>query len=261
LEGPLVSTKPQPAATSFDLLDGAFAKVRRARLTQLATAGIMVIGLAAMSIQGLFIRLEASEVRQQHESQQEFLDGVRQTLATEADVGGFTRKQMEGRLTEVGVDAARAAQDDIAFREILQTVQFSTPPTVTLTGITVQRANDDEPYTVLLQATTTGYTPALMWREALRAHSLFTDFEVTWSGSEGEVTLLATGTLSRETRTARANNYIQQFTLDGKLPPKPSKDDKGDKGEDTKEGGEKDESSDTKPSRSNPDDTFSQLGD
>lgn len=208
---------PQPSATAFDLLDGAFVKVARARLVRLLSAGAAAVVIAFVALQSLWVRLDASEIdHRRRAADQRFLE-VKEQVTRESNTGGLTRKQMEDHLQSLGRGAAVVAHNDLPLQELLAEIESRTPGNVTVTQLAAVPAVGDEgvaAYSISMTATTTGYDAAFAYRDALRASPHLSALELTWSGSEEQLSLAVTASVSARLETDRAMRYRTQFASD-----------------------------------------------
>lgn len=209
--------KPQPTKTSFDLLEGAFAKVRRARLIRLVSLGFAAAMAIGVSSQAVVVQLTANEVRSDILREQSRASDLRSQLSTEADVGGLTRGDMESYLETLGADVARAAQRDVPLQAFYATLDAVTPANIAVS--TTNLESTETGTRVTIQGTTeAGYGAALAWRESLRAAPQITEVEESWSGSEDSLSVTMAITLGQAAATDRSSRYIREFTLEGVLP-------------------------------------------
>lgn len=207
----------KPAVTSFDLLDGAFLKVARARLMRLLVVGAMALGIVGFGAQSMLVRLDASEIDAQREDADAQLATLKQQVAEEADTGGLTRQQMQGHINDLGVGAATVAYNDIPIQEVLTELESRTPGNVRITDISISPGatrNGIIVHNVSLTAQAPGYDTAFAYRDTLRASPFLKDVDLGWTGTEEQLTLDVTATLSPSVETGRSVRYRTQFAPD-----------------------------------------------
>lgn len=206
-----------PAASSFDLLDGAFVKVARARLVRLLAAGAALLVIVAIGVQSLMVRLEAADLDRERAAAEEQLLELKAQVAREANTGGLTRNQMEGQLASLGRGTAMVAFNDLALRELVSEIDARTPGNVEITGMVLTPttgANGIVLYSLTLTATAPGYDTAFAYRDSLRASPSLEGLELTWAGSEEALTLTVTANLAASLETTRSVQYRSQFADD-----------------------------------------------
>lgn len=208
--------KIQPTHTAFDLLEGAFAKVRRARLVQLIAIGLAAAACIGVASQVVVVRFATESLAADQETTEDELAELTQLLSQEADTRGLNRSAMENYLARFGEEVAEAAQLDAPVANLFNAVDQATPPQVEVSKVSIEAGS--RPVRVTVGASTEGgYTTALDWREALVASPLIAEVEESWSGAEGDLSLTMEMTLTAQAGTSRAERYIDRFTLDGEL--------------------------------------------
>jgi hypothetical protein len=208
--------KTQQTVTGFDLLEGAFEKVRRARLFQLLAVGLAAAACVGIAAQSIVVRFTTESLSVDRQNAVEDLGELTQILSQEADTRGLNRAEMERYLAQFGEDVAAAAQLDAPVGSLVTMMDGATPPQVEIRSLSV-RAGSLPVQVTVAAATTGGYSTALSWREALAASPMIAEVSESWSGEEGDLGLTMELTLSDTAVTARSQRYIEQFTLDGVL--------------------------------------------
>lgn len=234
-----------PTATAFDLLHGAYEKVRRARLIQLIASGVALITVVGVVVLGVTTYLETGQIEASKASQQAQLAERQRDLIEIANIGPLQRDQMQSYIDTRGADLAAVTAGDLALVEILDQLQTVFPAGVEVQSLVVAPtgasassssaaaddllddgegapAPDTAPaassrealHTITLTAQVPGFAALEQLVAATANLALFADTpEVTWSGGSEGLSVTLTGQVAPETQTRRATTTAAQLTV------------------------------------------------
>lgn len=198
-----------PAASSFDLLDGEYAKNRKSRILSIVGLAVSLLVVVLMSAQLLRIRFEISSARADYN---QYSDQGRNSKAAldqlsqfEGVPGDLVVESLEGR----SLQAAAATEGEVDLSTIVNDltsmvpsgltitqIQVSTPTETTLNGKgkekDAEKKSEDTtiPTAVITVLATADSINAIdPFLVKLKASETLSNFQETWAGSPPSITL------------------------------------------------------------------------
>jgi hypothetical protein len=127
--------RSMPPLTSFDLLEGEFAKARKARMLTLVVAAVSCVAVTLVVAQGLSYRVGSSRTQSEVTSTADRVEALRTQLSAAADIAGLSAADANAYIVERSTIAAKLTAAEVDFGNILNQIAASIPPGVTLSGI------------------------------------------------------------------------------------------------------------------------------
>lgn len=252
---PVPNAAPQPrtvpAATSFDLLGGAYRTARNTRMFN-----IVLVGLVAAAAVVLMGKAASDYLRARAETQ---TAATLQTerLATDREldkattINGVTKRQLEQNVRDRGGAIVAATKSETDVVKFLADLRASTPAGAEVTSVIISGSGPATPgapaapvttttapgskpapprppsVTMTLVAKVSRYADIKPFQTALEGLPYLEAVTVTYTGGEGPggITLTTTATISERLQSGRAATLAQRFNLPDAAPaptgPKP----------------------------------------
>lgn len=210
-----------PAVTSFDFLEGAFARSERSRLGGIAAVGIATVLLAATVAAGAFGSVDVGSQKDAFDSAQSSLMALSVELGTLDAAEGIPTAQINGHVAERTAALRAAVGDEVDSVRLLRAIWASAPAGVAVTAVlfaepapapaadaaattTTTAAPPTGMGTVDVTATADGFALISQWTQTLAATPGLSDVDVSWTGGGDAVEVHVTAALNDQALSPRS---------------------------------------------------------
>jgi hypothetical protein len=203
----------QPTTTAFDLLDGAFGKVARARSVRLGAIAVATAMVAGISAQSVRVTVDASSVGRDREGIEAQLPMIRAQIASEAGIGNVTKSDLDAYLAGFGSGVESVTWADAPIAEVLLLLRQTVPVGSTLEGFSLSDRTVETAAVATVTVQASGYIALEQLRSALAAHPSVSSVVVVWTGAEELLYVTATVTFTTDVITDRAARFATLFPV------------------------------------------------
>lgn len=199
-----------PAVTSFDFLEGSFARSERSRLGGLIGAGLSIVALAGTLAFGGITAVGKEMVDNDLASTQAELLRVNSDLAVLDQAEGIPTAQIQSHISSRTSAITAAVGDELDTVRLLRDLWAGAPAGVSITGVTFagtgEAAAEGAAAGITVTATASSFVLLADWSRALAATPGLTGVDMTWSGGGSSVAVIVTADLTEQALSARSTS-------------------------------------------------------
>lgn len=209
-----------PAASSFDLLDGEYAKTRKSRLLSVVSVGFSGLIILLLLAQLLRVQIEIGTERDRIAAAVSSAQQSRANLDQLSQFGGIPAETVTESVVSRSLQASKITEQEIDLASVIREISASVPSTATLMYVTLKAPaasnagegadSDATPSTIVeMVAMVASYDDIAPLLDAFRLSPTLGRFTESWSGSVPSITV----NVQFEVDLASSSRFIE-FTAD-----------------------------------------------